>query len=79
MRNLSFAPGKLEIVAGTTVTWKNDDPLAHTITATDRSFDSGSIESGRTWSRAFARAGTYTYFCIPHPFMKGTIVVKEAP
>lgn len=79
IRNLSFAPGKLEIVAGTTVTWKNDDPLTHTITATDRSFDSGSVESGRAWNRTFARAGTYTYYCIPHPFMKGTIVVKEAP
>jgi plastocyanin len=79
IRNLSFAPRKLEIVAGTTVTWKNDDPLSHTITATDRSFDSGLVEAGRSWSRTFARPGTYTYHCIPHPFMKGTIVVKEAP
>ena len=79
MRNLAFAPGKLEIVAGTAVTWKNDDPLAHTITATDHSFDSGSVEAGRTWSRTFARPGTFTYYCIPHPFMKGTIVVKAAP
>jgi plastocyanin len=79
IRNLAFAPGKLKIATGATVTWRNGDPLTHTITATDHSFDSGSVEYGRTWSRTFARAGTYTYSCSLHPFMKGTIVVKAAP
>ena len=79
MKNLAFIPRRLEIVAGTTVAWKNDDPLDHTVVAVDRSFDSGLIRSGATWQRTFSRPGTYEITCTPHPFMKVTVVVKPAP
>ena len=79
MKNLAFIPRRLEIVAGTTVAWKNDDPLDHTVVAEDRSFDSGLIRSGDTWHRTFSRPGTYQITCTPHPFMKVTVVVKPAP
>ncbi|MFZ2174808.1 MAG: plastocyanin/azurin family copper-binding protein, partial [Rhodococcus sp. (in: high G+C Gram-positive bacteria)] len=79
MKNLAFIPRRLEIVAGTTVAWKNDDPLDHTVVAEDRSFDSGLIRSGDTWQRTFSRPGTYEITCTPHPFMKVTVVVKPAP
>ena len=46
------------------------------MTATDKSFDSGMIEPGSSWSHTFNQAGTFTYSCTPHPFMKGTVVVK---
>lgn len=76
MRNLAFVPARIEIEAGTTVEWTNNDPLAHTVTAVDRSFDSGMIQSGQTWRHTFTRPGTYDYTCTPHPFMKGTVVVR---
>ena len=76
MRNLAFVPARIEIDAGTTVEWTNNDPLAHTVTAADRSFDSGMIQSGQTWRYTFTRPGTYDYTCTPHPFMKGVVVVK---
>lgn len=76
MKNMAFIPVRLEIVAGTTVIWKNDDPLDHTVTAQDGSFDSGIIRSGATWSRTFTSAGTYQLICTPHPFMKTTVVVR---
>jgi plastocyanin len=79
MKNLAFIPRRIEIVAGTTVAWKNDDPLDHTVVAEDRSFDSGLIRSGDTWHRTFSRPGTYQITCTPHPFMKVTVVVKPAP
>jgi len=79
MKNLTFIPRRLEIVAGTTVVWKNDDPLDHTVVAEDRSFDSGLIRSGATWHRTFNRPGTYQLTCTPHPFMKVTVVVKPLP
>jgi len=79
MKNLAFLPRKLEIVAGTTVAWKNDDPLDHSVTADDNSFDSGLIKSGATWRRTFTRPGTYHVTCTPHPFMRITIVVKPEP
>ena len=76
MRNLAFTPARIEIAAGTTVEWTNNDPLAHTVTAADRSFDSGLIQSGQTWRYTFTRPGTYDFTCTPHPFMKGTVVVR---
>ncbi|HEX8904996.1 MAG TPA: cupredoxin family copper-binding protein [Longimicrobiaceae bacterium] len=76
MRNLAFVPGRVEIEAGTTVEWTNNDPLQHSVTADDGSFASGLIGTGGTWRHTFARPGTYTYHCTPHPFMKGTVVVK---
>jgi plastocyanin len=74
--DFGFQPARLEVAAGTTVTWTNRGQVAHTVTANDRSFDTGDIESGEKGSITFSRPGTYPYHCTPHPFMKGVIVVK---
>ncbi|HUQ19576.1 MAG TPA: plastocyanin/azurin family copper-binding protein [Gemmatimonadaceae bacterium] len=76
MRNVNYMQTRVEITAGTTVEWTNRDPLAHTVTAVDRSFNSGLIQPGKTFRHTFTKPGTYAFFCMPHPFMKGTIVVK---
>lgn len=76
MRGFAYTPARIEITAGTTVEWKNEDPMAHTVTATDGGFDSGLIEPGGTWRRTFDIPGTYPFSCTPHPFMKGTVVVR---
>ena len=78
IRNLAYAQPALEITAGTTVTWTNADPLAHTVTAADGSFDSALIQPSRSWSHTFTQPGTYDYSCTPHPFMKATVVVRAA-
>jgi plastocyanin len=75
VKNLAYASGTVTIVAGTTVEWLNDDPLEHTVVASDGRFDSGLITPGGTWRHLFAEPGTYAYTCRPHPFMKGTVVV----
>ena len=79
IKSLAFQPNRIEIAAGTTVTWTNNDPLEHSVTAVDRSFDSGLIPSGGTWRHTFTKPGTYQFFCQPHPFMKGVVIVKEGP
>ena len=76
IRNFAYTPGRIVIAAGTTVQWKNNDPVAHTVTATDGSFDSGLIEFGKIYRRTFTEPGTYNYYCLPHTFMKGVIVVR---
>lgn len=80
MRGLRYSRPRLEITAGTRVTWLNRDPVEHTVTATDTTgengrFDSGPIAYGKSWSRTFDTPGTYRYHCIPHPHMNGVIVV----
>jgi plastocyanin len=76
MRQLKFTPDTLEIRAGTTIVWRNDDPLAHTVTADDAGWDSGLLDPGATWQRTFHQPGTYPFHCTPHPFMKGVVVVR---
>ena len=77
MKNVAFAPNRLEVAAGTTIRWTNNDPLVHTVTADDGSWDSGPIEPGQTWTHTFAQPGEYAFHCTPHPFMKGVVVVRQ--
>ena len=79
MKNLAYGAGALTIVAGTTVEWVNDDPLEHTVVATDGGFDSSLIPPGGSWRFTFWKPGTYEYTCRPHPFMKGVITVVSPP
>ena len=76
MRSLAFVPATFEIAAGTTIAWRNEDQVPHTVTADDRAWDSGVIAPGATWRRTFDRPGTYPFHCTPHPFMRGTVVVR---
>ena len=74
---LRFVPGSIVIAPGTTVVWRNDDPIDHTVTATGGGFDSGLIAPGKTWARTFRSAGTFDYACQPHPVMRGRVTVRE--
>jgi plastocyanin len=69
----AFEPATLEVAAGTEVTWTNQDPAQHTVTADDGSFDSGPIDQGATFSTTVN--GPVTYVCAIHPTMTGTIRV----
>lgn len=74
--NNAFSPSSLSVPVGSTVTWKNEDPYAHTVTMSGKGgFDSGNLDSGKTFSNTFSKAGTYTYICSIHPSMTGTITV----
>ena len=76
VRNFGFVPDDVTINPGDSVRWINSSGTRHTVTADDNGFDSGLIESGQVWRYTFTRPGTYAYHCTPHPFMKGTVVVK---
>ena len=76
MKGQAFIPSTIQIDAGTTVTWKNLDALIHTVTAVDKSFNSGNIGADGSYSHTFSKPGTYPIYCIAHPFMKATVVVK---
>jgi len=76
IRDLAYHPAQTEIAVGTTVTWTNSDTVPHTATATDRTFDSGILDPGKSYSFTFEEAGTFDYSCLVHPQMKGTIVVR---
>ena len=77
IKNISYTQPKIQITAGTTVEWTNNDPLPHSVTAVDKSFNSGLIQPGKSYRHTFTKAGTYNFYCMPHPFMKGVVIVKE--
>ena len=76
MAGRAFSPATITIAAGGSVTFRNHDDRAHTVTASDGAFDSGTIAEGGSWKRTFKRAGTFSYLCAIHPEMTGKIVVK---
>ena len=76
--DFSFSPGSLTINQGDTVTWVNNGPTPHSATANNGSFNMGILKAGQSGSHTFEQAGTFTYYCQPHPFMKATIVVQAA-
>jgi plastocyanin len=78
IRSLRYARGRVEIDAGTTVVWRNRDPLAHTVTGDSAAIDSGEIGPDKDWSHTFTTAGTFSYHCTPHPHMKATVVVRPS-
>ncbi|HEY7295104.1 MAG TPA: HAD-IC family P-type ATPase, partial [Dehalococcoidia bacterium] len=78
----TFRPGRLQVKAGTTVTFVNDDEHAHTVVSgtrgnpPDGNFDSGLLQPGHRFKVTFSVPGTYRYYCSLHPGMDGAIAVK---
>ena len=75
-----FAPAEVTVPVGSTVVWVNTGKEEHTVTSDSDSrekFDSGYKKRGASWQRVFSRPGRFSYYCAPHPWMKGTVVVVE--
>jgi plastocyanin len=77
-----YLPYAITVGKGSTVTWHNDDSVAHTVTSgnskgPDGLFDSGSFMAGSTFSKQFDKDGVFNYFCTIHPWMVGQVVVKR--
>lgn len=73
----AFTPNPASVAAGTTVIWKNNDSLTHTITSTTAGENYNfSIAPGSTGSHLFSTAGTFNYKCsIAGHNMTGAVTV----
>ena len=75
--DFTYAPAELTAAPGAQIAISNGDSTAHTATAKDGAFDSGSIAAGESGSlTAPDEPGEYAYICSFHPFMKGTLTVE---
>lgn len=72
-----FQPTLLTVKKDATVTWRNDDSNAQTVTALDNSFSSKSLSTGQTFSYQFKEPGTYNYYSKTTPLLKAKVVVTE--
>ncbi len=75
-----YTPDSITVVIGknNTVYFTNDDPSIHTSTSdTAGVFDTGNINQGSSAQFTLTTPGTYTYHCVYHAWMQGTIIVKS--
>src|SRR5438128_11669967 len=72
----TFAPQRITVKAGTTVTWINDDDIPHTVASSSKLFKSKTLDTEDKFSFTFTTPGSYEYFCSLHPHMTGAIVVE---
>ncbi len=76
--SFAFSPASVSVSVGDTVVFVNNASVAHTATATDGSFDTGTIQPGGSASVTFTSAGTFSYLCSIHTSMTGTVTVIAA-
>lgn len=76
MSAMKFRADTVMISVGQAVRWNNADPLGHTVTFDNGEPGSVLIDPNGAYVRRFDHAGTFTYHCTPHPFMKGVVVVQ---
>ena len=79
--NLCYIPSLVEINAGDSVTWQNQDVAFHSVTSgtyenPDGLFDSGHLDPYQSFTLTFDNTGEYDYFCTLHPWMSGKVQVK---
>ena len=75
MPGKAYDPTHLDVLVGTTVTWKNEDSINHTVTADGDAFSSGYVPPGGSFAFTFAQQGRYAFHCTIHKFMRGEVDV----
>ena len=83
----NFVPKRVDIQLGIDnhVTWDNLDDIAHTVTPDHRYADSysgdfgseGVVMPGEKYEFLFTESAEISYFCIPHPWMTGELIVTK--
>jgi PQQ-dependent dehydrogenase (methanol/ethanol family) len=73
----TFEPRRVEVPAGTRVTWKNTGHEPHTISVRGQTWSTGVIKPDSTGSIQFDMPGTYVFTCVSHPWQQGEITVRR--
>lgn len=77
MGEYRYAADSVVITTGQMVRWVNRDPVTHTVTFESQGVKSSpDVAQHGTFVVVFERPGTYHYHCVPHPMMKGVVVVR---
>lgn len=77
--SMAFAPAELHVKVGDTVTWTNNDSIAHSVvsdTGSSENFTSSTLSVSDQFSHTFNQTGEFSYHCGIHPSMTGKIVVE---
>lgn len=75
IKDFDYSPRELQGKVGDTITVVNADSASHSLTAEDKTFDTGAFGK-ETKTFKVEKPGKYTFFCTVHPFMpRGVIQV----
>jgi plastocyanin len=75
VKSYRFDPETIEIQAGQTVTWTNEDNFTHTVEVEGQG--DHKVEQGESVELTFDEPGTFEYVCTLHSRdMKGTVIVR---
>ncbi len=75
VKSYRFEPETIEIEAGQTVTWTNEDNFTHTVEVEGQ--EDHEVGQGESVAITFDEPGTYEYVCTLHSQdMDGTVIVK---
>ena len=78
IKDFKFEAPNDEVKVGDSIKFTNQDTAKHTATSQPQgTFDSGDITKSQTKPVKFTKAGTFTYYCVYHAFMKGKVKVVE--
>jgi len=73
-----YVPATVKVRAGESIVFANQSNAAHSVTDTKNRFNLASISESNTSVLSVSKPGVYHYYCIFHPFMKGTLIVTKA-
>jgi plastocyanin len=75
VKSYRFDPKVIEIEAGDSVTWTNEDNFTHTVQVEGK--EDHKVGQGESVEIRFDKPGTYDYVCTLHSQdMDGTVIVK---
>jgi plastocyanin len=75
-----YSPQNIKVVVGVnaTITWVSHSISYDTVTDRSGAFGSGPIAPGQIFAHTFQSPGVYSYYCMYHPWMTGTVTVEAA-
>ena len=78
MKDIKFVPQEATVKVGQKITWTNDEPVPHNVTAEQGAdFKSDTLNEGDTFEYTPTKAGTIDYVCTIHPNQTGKLIVTE--
>jgi plastocyanin len=72
----AYTPKVLLVEPGSTITVTNEDEAVHTVTAKDKSLDTGNLAKGQSATLTAPDSGEIPYICTIHEYMNGVIRVS---
>ena len=72
-----YSPARVDVLAGDPVDWSNVSSRNHTVTEDNGAYDSGVMYPGDAYEHVFSSAGTFTYHCRLHPYIRGEVDVYD--